>query len=395
MREIPHDQLSQALPKSPASPLLDPRAAFGMSSYSSAHEGILPVPAPAPAIDEAAPAATETAVFAGGCFWGVQGVFQHVKGVTAPSPAMRAAPSTTRPTRWSAPDTTGHAESVKVTFDPKLVSYGKLLQIFFSVVTDPTTLNYQGNDYGTQLSLGAVHDERRAGKVAKAYIAQLDAAKVYPAKIVTEVTPYSNFYQAEDYHQDNAYTMKVNPGYLAVLRRAQDRRLQGEVRRLLGRQARPGLRLERLSSCAPVLGRAGSPARLSFWGTQWTIPALDRRRLPADPHIAMILGDGAGHIRFWNAGAEALFGHSHAEALGHRVDLVVPARLSRHALDRLQPHHRLDLERRRWLWAPSTACTSPALPSRSEVLLTPLRDADGKVEAVFAMFRRPKMVPAS
>ena len=195
--------------------LLVPLVGFGLSLPTAAGEGLLPVKVPAPAIDEPAAAATETAVFAGGCFWGVQGVFQHVKGVksaisgysggTVPNPTYEMVGS----------EQTGHAEAVKVTFDPKQVSYGTLLKIFFSVITDPTTLNMQGNDAGPSYrsALFTMNDEQ--AKVAKAYIAQLDAAKVYPSKIVTEVTPYSNFYQAEDYHQDNAYTMKVNPGYLA------------------------------------------------------------------------------------------------------------------------------------------------------------------------------------
>jgi peptide-methionine (S)-S-oxide reductase len=111
-------------------------------------------------------------------------------------------------------ETTGHAEAVKITFDPKQVSYGKLLQIFFSVVSDPTTLNYQGNDYGTSYrsAIFTMTDEQK--KVAAAYIAQLDAANVFPDKIVTEVTPYTNFFQAEDYHQDNATTLGTNAGYV-------------------------------------------------------------------------------------------------------------------------------------------------------------------------------------
>src|SRR6201989_3075231 len=169
---------------------------------------------PPPALDETTQAHTETAVFAGGCFWGVQGVFQHVKGVQS-AVAGYSGGKVANPTyEMVGTEQTGHAESVKVTFDPKVVSYGQLLQIFFSVVTDPTTLNLQGNDAGTSYrsALFVMNDEQ--AKVASAYIAQLDAAKSYPSKIVTEVTPYKNFYQAEDYHQDNAYTMKVNPGYL-------------------------------------------------------------------------------------------------------------------------------------------------------------------------------------
>ncbi len=195
--------------------ILVPMVGLGLWNASVSAEGLLPVNAPAPTVDEPAAAATETAVFAGGCFWGVQGVFQHVKGVQS-AIAGYSGGTVANPTyEQVGTEQTGHAESVKVVFDPKQVSYGKLLQIFFSVITDPTTLNLQGNDAGTSYrsALFVMNDDQ--AKVAKAYIEQLDAAKIYPAKIVTEVTPYTNFYQAEDYHQDNAYTMKVNPGYLA------------------------------------------------------------------------------------------------------------------------------------------------------------------------------------
>jgi peptide-methionine (S)-S-oxide reductase len=195
--------------------LLVPLVGLGLSIPTAAGEGLLPVQVPTPAVDEPATAATETAVFAGGCFWGVQGVFQHVKGVQS-AIAGYSGGTVANPTyEMVGGEQTGHAEAVKVTFDPRQVSYGTLLKIFFSVITDPTTLNLQGNDAGPSYrsALFTMNDDQ--AKVAKAYIAQLDAAKVYPSKIVTEVTPYSNFYQAEDYHQDNAYTMKVNPGYLA------------------------------------------------------------------------------------------------------------------------------------------------------------------------------------
>jgi peptide-methionine (S)-S-oxide reductase len=170
---------------------------------------------PLPTIDETAPASgTETAIFAGGCFWGVQGVFQHVKGVES-AVSGYAGGHVDNPSYGDVTtETTGHAEAVKVTYDPKQVTYGKLLQIFFSVVADPTTLNYQGNDHGPSYrsAFFTMNDDQK--KVATAYIAQLDAAKTFPAKIVTEVTPYTNFFQAEDYHQDNATTLNVNPGYI-------------------------------------------------------------------------------------------------------------------------------------------------------------------------------------
>ena len=135
------------LAKAVAAMLIVPIAALGIGlgvwSTSAFAEGLLPVNAPAPAIDEPATAATETAVFAGGCFWGVQGVFQHVKGVKSAVAGYSGGTVDNPSYEMVGSETTGHAESVKVEFDPKVVSYGKLLQIFFSVVTDPTTLNYR------------------------------------------------------------------------------------------------------------------------------------------------------------------------------------------------------------------------------------------------------------
>jgi peptide-methionine (S)-S-oxide reductase len=183
------------------------------SMQSKAAEDAVNVPPPA--VDEPAGSSLETTVIAGGCFWGVQGVFQHVKGVKSAISGYSGGTTVNPSYEDVYSEKTGHAESVKITFDPKQVSYGKLLQIFFSVVADPTTLNYQGNDHGTSYrsAFFTMSDEQK--KVADAYVTQLDAAKVFPAKIVTEVTPYSNFYQAEDYHQDNATTLNVNPGYVS------------------------------------------------------------------------------------------------------------------------------------------------------------------------------------
>jgi len=190
-------------------------AAAVVSSQGSAAERAVVIPPPA--VDEPAGAAMETAVFAGGCFWGVQGVFQHVKGVDSAVSGYSGGTLANPSYEQVGTETTGHAESVKVTFDPKQVSYGKLLQIFFSVVHNPTELNYQGNDQGTSYrsALFVMNDGQK--KVANAYIAQLDAAKVFPAKIVTEVTPYTNFYQEEDYHHDAATTININPGYITAM----------------------------------------------------------------------------------------------------------------------------------------------------------------------------------
>lgn len=177
-------------------------------------EGLLPVRAPAPLVDEAPKSGIQTAVFAGGCFWGVQGVFQHVKGVKSAISGYSGGHVPNPTYEMVLTETTGHAEAVKVEYDPSVVTYGQLMQIFFSVVADPTTLNRQGNDVGPSYrsALFVMNDEQK--KIAGAYVEQLDGASVYPRKIVTEVTPYSNFYQAEDYHQDNAYTKRVNPGYI-------------------------------------------------------------------------------------------------------------------------------------------------------------------------------------
>jgi peptide-methionine (S)-S-oxide reductase len=185
---------------------------FALHSVGKAAEGAVTIAAPA--VDEPVSGDTETVVLAGGCFWGVQGVFAHVKGV-ASAVSGYAGGTVANPTyEQVGSETTGHAEAVKITFDPKQVSFGKLLQIFFSVTQNPTELNYQGSDQGTSYRSAVFTMSDAQKKVADAYVAQLDAANVYPAKIVTEVTPYTNFYQAEDYHQDNGTTLKVNAGYV-------------------------------------------------------------------------------------------------------------------------------------------------------------------------------------
>jgi peptide-methionine (S)-S-oxide reductase len=158
---------------------------------------------PAPAIDEQAGAATsETAVLAGGCFWGVQGVFQHVAGVTnAVSGYAGGEKATAEYERVSRGDT-GHAESVRVTFDPRKITYGHILQIYFSVAHDPTQLNRQGPDTGTQYRSAIFSTSAEQAATAKAYIAQLNEAHVFGAAIVTKIEPGRTFYPAEAYHQD-------------------------------------------------------------------------------------------------------------------------------------------------------------------------------------------------
>jgi peptide-methionine (S)-S-oxide reductase len=174
------------------------------------------VPIPAPAVDEPhGTAKNETAVFAGGCFWGVQTTFQRIKGVTATEAGYSGGSASTATYDQVSSERTGHAESVKVVFDPARISYGTLLRVFFSVVHDPTQLNRQGPDVGTSYRSVIFYTSPEQQKIAAAYIAQLDAAHVFPKKIVTEVVPLKAFYNAEDYHQDYAEKNPDNP-YIQV-----------------------------------------------------------------------------------------------------------------------------------------------------------------------------------
>lgn len=168
-------------------------------------EAIRKVPIPAPAIDESNSGAKhETAVFAGGCFWGVQTTYQRIKGVTATTAGYSGGSAGTATYDKVSTETTGHAESVKVVFDPSRISYGTLLRVFFSVVHDPTELNRQGPDVGTSYRSAIFYTTPEQKKIAKAYIAQLDAAHVFPKPIVTQVVPLEAFYDGEAYHQDYA-----------------------------------------------------------------------------------------------------------------------------------------------------------------------------------------------
>jgi peptide-methionine (S)-S-oxide reductase len=168
-------------------------------SFGGADEAVI---IPPPTLDEATRAHSETALLAGGCFWGVQGVFQHVKGVKkAVSGYAGGAAATARYERVSEGDT-GHAESVEVTFDPTQVSYGTLLQIYFSVAHNPTELNRQGPDTGTQYRSAIFPLSSEQQRVAQAYIAQLDAAHSFNKPIVTKLESYNGFYPAEEEHQD-------------------------------------------------------------------------------------------------------------------------------------------------------------------------------------------------
>jgi peptide-methionine (S)-S-oxide reductase len=162
---------------------------------------------PAPAVDEQAaadaPAATsEITVLAGGCFWGVQGVFQHVNGVTNVVSGYAGGEQKTAHYQMVGSGTTGHAESVRITFDPGKISYGRILQIYFSVAHDPTQLNRQGPDVGTEYRSAIFPTSPEQARIAKFYIAQLNQARVYNGAIVTKIEPARAFYAAEDYHQD-------------------------------------------------------------------------------------------------------------------------------------------------------------------------------------------------
>ncbi|WP_174274219.1 peptide-methionine (S)-S-oxide reductase MsrA [Sphingomonas bacterium] len=171
------------------------------------------VNAPAPLVSVASNAPSETAIFAGGCFWGVQGVFQHVKGVTgAVSGFTGGAAGNAHYDRVSDGDT-GHAESVRVTFDPRVVSYADLLRVYFSVVADPTQLNAQGPDSGTQYRSALFPQNAAQARVAQAYLSQLRQARLWKRPIVTRIEPAQPFYAAEGYHQDYL-TLHPDAGYI-------------------------------------------------------------------------------------------------------------------------------------------------------------------------------------
>ena len=157
----------------------------------------------------------ETAVFAGGCFWGVQAVFERVKGVVATAAGYAGGAAATATYDQVTTETTGHAESVQVVYDPSKITYGELLRIYFSVAHDPTELNRQGPDVGTSYRSEIFYSNDAQKRIASAYIAQLDAEKVFPKRIVTLVAPLKGFYKAEAYHQDYALKNPNNP-YIEV-----------------------------------------------------------------------------------------------------------------------------------------------------------------------------------
>jgi peptide-methionine (S)-S-oxide reductase len=201
---------------------------MGLGLCAGCHAaGKTPVP---PATSDAPLAQTpgrQTAVFAGGCFWGTQSVFERVKGVLATTVGYAGGSADTATYDQVTTETTGHAESVKVVYDPSKITYGQLLRVFFSVAHDPTQLNRQGPDQGTSYRSAIFYSNDDQKKISEAYIAQLDAAHIFPKPIVTEVTPLKGFYDAESYHQHYADHNPDNP-YILVCDRPKIEALKAE-----------------------------------------------------------------------------------------------------------------------------------------------------------------------
>jgi peptide-methionine (S)-S-oxide reductase len=166
------------------------------------HSHAVPLPDPKDDMPLATEHGSATTVFAGGCFWGMQGVFEHVKGVTHVTAGYAGGSADTAEYETVSTGTTGHAESVQITWDPAQVSFGQLLKVYFAVAHDPTELNRQDPDEGTQYRSAIFFTQPEQQKVATDYVAQLDAAKAFPKPIVTQIVPYKGFYAAEGYHQD-------------------------------------------------------------------------------------------------------------------------------------------------------------------------------------------------
>lgn len=179
------------------------------SGHSRAAEPAVAIPPPA--LDETAPASgLQTVVVAGGCFWGMQAVYEHTKGVTLAISGYSGGSKDTAHYQMVGTERTGHAESVSITYDPRQITLGKILQIYFSVAHNPTELNYQGPDSGPSYRSAIFYANDEQKKVASAYIEQLDKAHAFASPIVTKLEPLSGFYPAEDYHQDFAV---VHPSY--------------------------------------------------------------------------------------------------------------------------------------------------------------------------------------
>ncbi len=173
---------------------------------------------PKPAIDEQVAASKgkqETAVLSGGCFWGMQAVYQHTRGVISATSGYAGGTADTAHYEQVATGSTGHAESVKVVYDPSQITYGQILMIFFSVAHNPTESNKQGPDWGTQYRSSIFYENEEQKRIASAYVAQLEGAKVYPQKIVTQIVGLNGFYPAEAYHQDYVKHHPNNP-YITI-----------------------------------------------------------------------------------------------------------------------------------------------------------------------------------
>jgi peptide-methionine (S)-S-oxide reductase len=189
-----------------ASPLLRAKSPNPLTSF------------PKPVLDDpiaSSKGQRETAVLSGGCFWGVQAVYQHTKGVLSATSGYAGGSAENAHYDLVSSGDTGHAESVKIIYDPAQITYGQILMIFFSVAHNPTELNKQGPDWGTQYRSSIFYGNEPQKNIAAAYIAQLDGAKVYSQKIVTQVVPLNGFYAAEGYHQDYVKHHPDNP-YIAI-----------------------------------------------------------------------------------------------------------------------------------------------------------------------------------
>jgi peptide-methionine (S)-S-oxide reductase len=207
--------MSRLLPRSLLAALLVALAWALWTTLAVSGEAATVIPAPTVDTPQQQSAASETAVLAGGCFWGVQAVFQHVKGVKDAVSGYAGGTKETAQYETVSAGRTGHAESVAVTFDPKIISYGAILQVYFSVAHNPTELNRQGPDTGTQYRSAIFARDEAQRQVAEAYIAQLDKAGVFRGPIVTEVKDLTGFYPAEAYHQNYATRHPDNP-YIAI-----------------------------------------------------------------------------------------------------------------------------------------------------------------------------------
>jgi len=183
----------------------------GVVACNAGERAITAVPSPAVDAALATTKAEQTAVVSGGCFWGIQAVFQHVKGVISATSGYSGGAANTAEYELVSNGDTGHAESVKIVYDPSQITYGQLLRVFFSVAHDPTELNRQGPDTGSQYRSAIFYGSDEQKRIAEAYIAQLEKAKVFPRPIVTQVVPLKAFYAAEAYHQDYAARHPDNP----------------------------------------------------------------------------------------------------------------------------------------------------------------------------------------